>query len=412
MLSVPNMSLNESDTIKNLNETIEKLSAELRSAHLEIENLNSENFRLKMDLGTCHTTIDALKKITLSDRKCTTPRRFRNTTQNKCISTPTRPRDSASALMAPVNNTLLTLKEDENKSIICNKESDTIVSTSPHDCNTTQSNIVHTDLLLVSTTRPKSREEIKNNEPTNNKILPQVTANAVVDITDNVKSKNRVMIFADQAGYGVRQKLQYYLGDSFVVMSMIKPHAKIDEVLKSCASTCVDYTKSDFVLVLVGSNDRNPMLFQTRLHHTLCQLKSTNVLVGKIYRNNFLNPNVLNDLVKLVCDNCDNSLYISLDTNYCDMQLKKVNKVLACRLILRQILQVNYKTNYQNYKIELAYREKQRKIKLLKDVSIQTDDLSLDNNVLTLTQVNNKVISSSQIDEHTGHIQFSDFFRK
>ena len=47
MTSLPNTSMIDNDTITNLNETIRRLTLELQSAHQEIEDLNSENFRLK-----------------------------------------------------------------------------------------------------------------------------------------------------------------------------------------------------------------------------------------------------------------------------------------------------------------------------------------------------------------------------
>lgn len=63
--------------------------------------------------------------------------------------------------------------------------------------------------------------------PNDMKVSQEYSAN-------NSKKQHRVMIFADQTGYGVRQILQYYLGDSFSVISVIKTNATIDEVLKSC----------------------------------------------------------------------------------------------------------------------------------------------------------------------------------
>ncbi|KAH9632970.1 hypothetical protein HF086_003012 [Spodoptera exigua] len=48
--SLPNTSLNTSQTVVDLQERVKKLSEELDSAHVEIENLNSENFRLKTDI--------------------------------------------------------------------------------------------------------------------------------------------------------------------------------------------------------------------------------------------------------------------------------------------------------------------------------------------------------------------------
>lgn len=445
MMSVPNTSLNDSDTFMNLNDTIKKLTAELHSAHLEIENLNSENFRLKMDLGNCQKTIDAYKKVTLSNRKITTPGRFRNSSQNNSFSTPARSKDSP--LIAPFNNSHLTLLEKSDTSItmevstIIDKRTAMDVTTLPNACTTTLSkNTISDDLLVpttspkpcttalsiqslsddlfISTTSPKSGERTESidipndgacNEHFIHKTQHLVSPNNYFmrlqeDITNINERKHRVMIFADQTGYGVRQLLQYYLGDSFFVTSIIKPHATVDEILKSCVTMCADYTNSDFVLILAGSNDRNPMLVQTYLHYTLRQLKSTNVLVGKIYNNIFLNSNALNNLVKLVCNNCENSMFVSLDLNNYDRQPKYVNKLQACRLIHREILHKNYKINYQNYITKMADDENQSRVKYFRNASTQTDD-----SILTQSTFVN---SASQTEDVSHQTRQSDFFRE
>lgn len=50
MMSLPDSYHNNSQTFHDLNERIKILTNDLLSANQEIENLNSENFRLKADL--------------------------------------------------------------------------------------------------------------------------------------------------------------------------------------------------------------------------------------------------------------------------------------------------------------------------------------------------------------------------
>ncbi|KAF9406290.1 hypothetical protein HW555_013294, partial [Spodoptera exigua] len=74
MASLPNTSLNTSQTVVDLQERVKKLSEELDSAHVEIENLNSENFRLKTDIQKYLKTIDTYKELASNiDRKNNTP---------------------------------------------------------------------------------------------------------------------------------------------------------------------------------------------------------------------------------------------------------------------------------------------------------------------------------------------------
>lgn len=70
MLSIPNSSLlNDSQCISELNEKINTLGKNLSNAHQEIENLNTENIRLKLDLGKALSRIEALENlITTKDK--------------------------------------------------------------------------------------------------------------------------------------------------------------------------------------------------------------------------------------------------------------------------------------------------------------------------------------------------------
>lgn len=63
MKSLPNTSLDESNGLSELAAQIQKLKEELQIAHYEIEKLNMENCKLKMDLDKSQKAIDTYKRL-------------------------------------------------------------------------------------------------------------------------------------------------------------------------------------------------------------------------------------------------------------------------------------------------------------------------------------------------------------
>ncbi|KAJ8730517.1 hypothetical protein PYW08_001930 [Mythimna loreyi] len=391
MMSLPNASPNDSDS-SSLKDEIRRLNMELESAHLEIDNLNSENFRLKMDIGQYQKIIETYKKVKLQETKRFSPisARKRNFLKTSSFSTPTK---SFSPSILPSNH-------EPIKKATTLDVGDSSFNTAGSICSTDE--IVPTKSLLINDVENsnmmtnKIDYDIDHNERNNHTSLTSGKNLEMTNIpTPNkepeklkqqtvTKETQRVMIYADQTGYGVRNTLQELLGEKFAVTSYLKPNATTEEVLKTCVNTCKNFNKSDFVIILTGSNDINPMNIQTYLHHTLCQLKSTNVLVGQIYKNRTLNENNVNNLLKFVCYNCKNSSFIQLhnDSRYPTKYMTMLN---ACRLIHRQILHMNYKNNFIKYTENLSICRKQIKTKdvaiqtcSVNDVSVQTDNIYIE----------------------------------
>lgn len=113
---------------------------------------------------------------------------------------------------------------------------------------------------------------------------------------------------------------------------------------------------------------------------------------------------MLNSLLNFVCGNCVNSTFIQLDCNF-GKSVKQINKLHACRLVLRHILRVKYMTSYRNYKSSLINRKQMKSVNL-RDVGIQTD-ISLNDSCKQL--YTERVDSMTQTDNL---IQESNFFRE
>lgn len=167
--------------------------------------------------------------------------------------------------------------------------------------------------------------------------------------------KHRVLLLADQTGRGVRNIIQKLLGNDFDVTSYLKPQSTIDQVLCSSQTLCKGFTKADFVLVMAGSNDKNPTKFKILLEYLMNQLTHTNVLLCEIHRNIHLNVKKLNDLIKEVCDNIDHTRLIQV--NDCDRRKDYINRIITCKQMLKEILHINYETRFHDYTNRLTKRD-------------------------------------------------------
>ncbi|KAJ8704580.1 hypothetical protein PYW07_011768 [Mythimna separata] len=341
-----------------------------------------------MDIGQYQKIIETYKKVNLSEAKRFSPISARKksllrtsfSTPTKSFSPPTH-QFVKSATMLDVDDSSF-----NTAGSICSN--DGILHTKPlpsNDVNDENSSSrmnqfdhdADNNIPIIQ----KSLTSDKNLEISNIQTIGKEQRNLKLQ-TQKTSDIQRVMIFADQSGYGVRNTLQDYLGKKFAVTSCLKPYATTEEVLKTCVNNCKDFSKSDFVIILAGSNDVNPMDIQTYLHHTVCQLKFTNVIVVPIYRNKTLNERNVNALLKFVCYNCKNSSFVQL-CNESHTTTKYMRMLNACRLIHRQLLHVNYKNNFQKYTENLIIQQSKQKATRevavqtcsLNDISVQTDNI-------------------------------------
>lgn len=73
VMSMPDTSLQDNESINKLQEEINGLKAELQSANREIDNLLTENEKLKSDLEKSNRVIELYKKVGTGEAKCSTP---------------------------------------------------------------------------------------------------------------------------------------------------------------------------------------------------------------------------------------------------------------------------------------------------------------------------------------------------
>lgn len=372
--SLPNtINNNREEVTAEYKDKLEKLNLELQIANTEIEALNIENSALKKELSVAKHKIDMFKSVGASElikknKSLASPPKFyspqyrkryrsygiikgltRTSSKEIDLDAMGRKRNDSNNLsyffeqpLTPerdLQNTIINHQPSYRQLVErINIDMGTIVDA--ETVGTLSVNILEHNLRIPS----NSNNNIKTNTGKS-----KLTAR-----------KHQVKIFADQSGLDMRSMLQELLGNSFQVTSIVKPGAPMAEVISSCVESCRDFTHSDFILILGGSNDSNPLLFQSILYYTLDLVKNTNILVGKLYNNRYLNVNMLNNSLKLISNNLKNVTFLPLDCDHTDtkLTLKYANKMQASRLIHREILHLKYKIDYSNYIRVKTYEQK------------------------------------------------------
>ncbi|CAB3244127.1 unnamed protein product [Arctia plantaginis] len=307
--SQPNSCMKSEEYIA-LEQEISKLKLELQTANDEIDNLNLENTSLKKDIRDYQHKLKLFKSVGIgsSNSGNLTPVKFYSPQYRrrfKC--TNSLPKTSSRELPISTVSHPITSYEHSNASHFSLKSNFNMNISYDSLVNATDCDLVFFERAQRTASSPRSENKINIDmativdSPMNGTINISQMALLNQDLNFKINSsdlkkceckqeeqstaKHRLFIFADQNGYGIRKLLQNLLGNSFTVTSLIKPGAPLREILKTCVTTCHDLTFSDYVLVWGGSNDDNPMELQSVLYYTLNQMKNTNILIGKIYKN-------------------------------------------------------------------------------------------------------------------------------
>lgn len=177
--------------------------------------------------------------------------------------------------------------------------------------------------------------------------------------------KRKILLLADERGIGMNKILKNILGSLYSVESFIKPQATMNQVMTSCTNLCKEYTNKDFVIVLAGSNDRDPLNLQSMLYYELSQSRHTNVILLNVDSGKFLNERKLNSTLKFLCSRFDHTTFVNTG--------KMSSKLYVCRNVYQEILRLNYRINYDEYKNSVVHSVC-NKDTAFSNVETQTDD--------------------------------------
>lgn len=363
IMSLPNTSLDESNMDNELHGKILNLSNQLQSANHEIDNLNTENIRLKSELEKCHKIINLYKKVGSAEIKCTTP-----------LSGKRKKHRRASSAFTP-SKIALHLHDGNIANEDVSKERIDAIGQGERkketEINKEKSNMVDD----VQTIKQKSEETQVSYLDENFEAIEQ---HPVYEGTHNVEERKmkKIIVIADQRGRNLQKKLKEHVGSDYMVTCFMKPGADLSNLVTSDKKEIEGLSKEDYVILVGGINDKSPYLFQSALNNFLTCTQHTNVLISEIPYNRNLNEKRLNYILRFMCAKYENSVY--LDMRYGEYVPRRFqSSLLLCQSMVREILRIDYRHKLQNYRA----KQESEKVKghniLVVNKSTQTDTESV-----------------------------------
>lgn len=328
MLSLPDTSINtHKSCCEDLRNKVETLTTNLVAATNEIDNLHGEISNLKNELAKYLKVLEVYKKIdcsdlskTLSNRKQKRLSMYDKNRATLITSSPTQhvavsPLSDKCDLDAPVN-------ESPAKDILTE---------------------VSTVSAAILTPGPV------NNMSSSSSTLPQGSKSTLKTTTQETLpvQRKKVIVLGDDQGRYIRYTLQALLGNDFQVLCFWKPGAKTTDVLIN-SYNFDSLTKKDYVIVLSGTNDTNPLDLQIDLGVWFRSIKHANIIVSEVPYNNHLNERSLNSSLSHVC-NKYNGLFVNMGYSQSVPRRQRHLTVNICRYLLKEILHIEFKTKFLTY---------------------------------------------------------------
>lgn len=329
----------ENSFVFELKVEVDRLKQKLESADKEIENLTIENNQLLRTLQEQKIQIELLKKISqdISFKKNPTltpilaTKRLTRIRMSVPRPSPIHYDKSVCLSMGNTPEKLLRKIDIENRTLI-----------TPNTKINNNINITNQRVINDQSIYPKCSTE-------------PVVQHQSKQFYNTSQKKHQVIIIADNQGIGLRNVLQDLLGSRYSVTSFVKPNAMLANVAESMKNDILKLDKNDFVIFLGGVNDKNPYEFSFRFNVWLSSITNTNVIVGEIPYNKYLNVKKLNNQLKFLCSKYTNAIYVDLNYSVTVPRYGNFVRNMA-RLFLKEILHLCYKSRMENYQMYLMQK--------------------------------------------------------
>ena len=179
--------------------------------------------------------------------------------------------------------------------------------------------------------------------------------------------RNKIFLLTDSHGRGIARNVHSDVGHKFEVSGMVKPGAKIDNVLHNCDNVNSEMSENDFVVIIGGTNDvsRNEANNVTK-----CPI--ANILIADLpirhdlSNNSIVNQEIvrINKRIKKIAQLHNASL---LETSQIQrtfftrhgQHLNAQGKKVLGNIITRAILGISKREKKENRVISLPYYEKE-----------------------------------------------------
>lgn len=411
MTSLPNTSLNDTQTYFELNEKIQRLTTELQSAHLEIEKLNSENHDLNSELQKAYKVIENYKKV------CTTPTSIPIPKKKSCkvtpsgskSQTPSGSKSQTHKLPQPRQNCTSISKNTprvKTSKIISKKH----IEFSTPEFPTTHSNVVSSSSVIKdSGTTPE-----KNQEKSHKSSVDIPTEPPVPDIPTSQKQapKSKIIILGDEHLLGLSASIiktrSGKWNDNYQPSAIIKSEAPSSQILNYCDDKFLSsITENDIVILGVGGHDENLTKLESEIHIALHKLKTCTVYIAPLYFSKHFNVKLLNNrlmicskvfpkckYINIHCHN-DKQMYLRLLCNKINLSIDSDLYTLLYLNPKRIIMYGRENCIKNNCRTKVnSYKTRTRQMTIKDYFHITKHDLNAVN-----SSHNNKRLSSTTLDE-------------
>ena len=347
MLSLPNTSNNtQKSCCEDLRSKVETLTNNLLTATNEIDILHDEINNLKTELAKCVKVIEVYKKLELSDSSVLSNRKKKRLSMHDM-------NRASLATSSPTQKATITPSTTEyNLSTPCSESSamDRMLTV-----DTAASPLTSKPLNLASES-PAIQINLSsgNTNLENNTVTQQQKPEAcnikkrvsIIKSPNNTVQRQKVIVLGDDQGWNIRHTLQALLGNHFQVLCFWKPGAKTTDVLLN-SYDFDSLNKNDYVVILTGINDTDPLDFQIDISVLLRSIKYANIIVSEVPFNKNLNEKCLNSSLRHLC-NKFNGVFVNM--GYSQIVQRRHNfTVNICRHLLKEILRIDYKTKFMTY---------------------------------------------------------------
>lgn len=329
----------------------DKLSAvqkELESAHEEIGNLNNENLQLKLQITEMNKKLDLLVKLTTQQSS------YSSTPKCKSNKTPAnrnkRSLTKRNILSNELNLTQELVSQDKRSRSISN-ESPTQVAPKETSISYSEIEAYDKNVRRIQELQEKGNgndlfihksHEIeispcdRNPDPLPNEheSIGFMESQEINVTKKNIAhsstfKKNKIQILGDQTCLGLSQKLsetrKNKWNDKYAVIGYSKPQASAIDILSSVDNIIKHSNSNDIIVLSLGSNDKDPYQFVFELCNALYRLQKFRVLVLSIANSEYINSDMQNRYVKLLCKHYKYAKFIDADEMDRDTLCFKLN---------------------------------------------------------------------------------------
>lgn len=139
----------------------------------------------------------------------------------------------------------------------------------------------------------------------------------------------------------------------YKVVSELKPGASTDELLKCVKKSCIDYGRSDYIIIITGSNDWDITKLSSYLYYYLSELNNTNIILCEAQINKEINVRQINKIFETFGNKLPHVNYVDHRYSYLGIPRYPIKHI--CQNLLQEIFRIEYSHRIANRNAEYIH---------------------------------------------------------